>query len=272
MPSPFPGMDPYLEGHLWPDVHQRLAGEISRQLSPMIRPRYVTRLAVATVEDEALQPDIGLMYPDVEVLRASTPGPVPVGPTAVAETPAIAPETGVKIAPPINIRLAEQDRFVTVEVYDLEHNQLVTSIEIVSPSNKREPGLRKFSEKRERLRRAGVHLLDIDLLRGGQRLLPPLSEDDERIKRADYLITLLRRHAQFVEVWPVGLADPLPVVAAPLRHPDPDVPLDLASILRVIYEEAAYDLTINYRADPPPPRLTDAQDAWLLQQLRELRR
>ncbi len=27
MPSPFPGMDPYLEGHLWPDVHSALGVE-----------------------------------------------------------------------------------------------------------------------------------------------------------------------------------------------------------------------------------------------------
>lgn len=37
MPSPFPGMDPYLEGYLWPDVHHRLASEIARQLGKMVR-------------------------------------------------------------------------------------------------------------------------------------------------------------------------------------------------------------------------------------------
>ncbi len=44
MPSPFPGMDPYLEGYLWPDVHHRLATQISDQLMPMLRPRYVARV------------------------------------------------------------------------------------------------------------------------------------------------------------------------------------------------------------------------------------
>jgi hypothetical protein len=41
MPSPFPGMDPYLEGYLWSDVHHRLATQISDQLMPLLRPQYV---------------------------------------------------------------------------------------------------------------------------------------------------------------------------------------------------------------------------------------
>jgi hypothetical protein len=38
-------MDPYLEGHLWPDVHHALAAKIRQQLTPMLRPRYLARLA-----------------------------------------------------------------------------------------------------------------------------------------------------------------------------------------------------------------------------------
>ncbi len=52
MPSPFPGMDPYLEGYLWPDVHQALATQIRRQLAPLLQPRYVARLAISTIQDE----------------------------------------------------------------------------------------------------------------------------------------------------------------------------------------------------------------------------
>jgi hypothetical protein len=45
MASPFPGMDPYLEGYLWSDVHQSLAAQLKRQLSPLVRPNCVVRLA-----------------------------------------------------------------------------------------------------------------------------------------------------------------------------------------------------------------------------------
>jgi hypothetical protein len=41
MPSPFPGMDPYLEGALWTTVHFSLSAEIVRQLAPKLRPRYL---------------------------------------------------------------------------------------------------------------------------------------------------------------------------------------------------------------------------------------
>jgi hypothetical protein len=41
MPSPFPGMDPYLEGSRWLGVHSQLCAEIARQLSPRLRPKYV---------------------------------------------------------------------------------------------------------------------------------------------------------------------------------------------------------------------------------------
>ena len=70
MPSPFPGMDPYLEGYLWPDVHHRLATEISRQLTPRLRPNYVARIEIQVVRDETPGAEIGIMYPDVEVLKA----------------------------------------------------------------------------------------------------------------------------------------------------------------------------------------------------------
>jgi hypothetical protein len=69
MPSPFPGMDPYLEGYLWPDVHHALASEIRRQLAPQVRPRYAVRIEVATCHDDNPESEIGIMYPDVEIWR-----------------------------------------------------------------------------------------------------------------------------------------------------------------------------------------------------------
>ena len=68
MPSPFPGVDPYLEGYLWPDVHNALAAKLRQLLTPLLRPRYTARLAIYMVEDIAPESEIGIMYPDVEVL------------------------------------------------------------------------------------------------------------------------------------------------------------------------------------------------------------
>ncbi|HIC90231.1 MAG TPA: DUF4058 family protein [Anaerolineae bacterium] len=73
MSPPFPGMDPYLEGYLWPDVHARLVGQISRQLIPLLAPRYVVRLAVYFVGDRIPAHEIGVMFPDVEEVRPRGP-------------------------------------------------------------------------------------------------------------------------------------------------------------------------------------------------------
>ncbi len=68
MPSPFPGMDPYLEGYLWPDLHTALANRLRQQLAPLLRPNYTARLGLYIVEDTAPEAEMGIMYPDVEVL------------------------------------------------------------------------------------------------------------------------------------------------------------------------------------------------------------
>jgi hypothetical protein len=74
MASPFPGMDPYLEGHLWPDVHNSLAYVIKVQLAPRLGAEYVVHLNNYTVEDTSPQEDIGIMYPDLEVLKRAEKG------------------------------------------------------------------------------------------------------------------------------------------------------------------------------------------------------
>ena len=77
MPSPFPGMDPYLEGYLWPDVHSALAHTIRQQLAPQIQPKYVARLEISVMEDQSPAAEIGIMYPDVEVIKVRTSRPAP---------------------------------------------------------------------------------------------------------------------------------------------------------------------------------------------------
>ena len=75
MPSPFPGMDPYLEEPArWPDVHQRLITYIADALQPQIRPRYHARMGERVY---ILQPP-QTMYPDVILTRRPVRETVPV--------------------------------------------------------------------------------------------------------------------------------------------------------------------------------------------------
>ena len=78
MPSPFPGMDPYLEGDMWQEFHERLANQISAQLLPQLAPKYVALLAKRYVIH---RPAIGIfsppseriVYPDVHVVAERAP-------------------------------------------------------------------------------------------------------------------------------------------------------------------------------------------------------
>ncbi|MDJ0703524.1 MAG: DUF4058 family protein [Leptolyngbyaceae cyanobacterium MO_188.B28] len=254
MPSPFPGMDPYLEGYLWPDVHHALATQIRRQLTPKLRPRYAARLEVYVVEDSFPESDIGILYPDVEVMQLQLSRSVPS--TAAEE------QSGAVKAPPAPLTIPIPQpvpvRLANVEIRDTAQNVLVTCIAILSPVNKREPGLTAYRQKRQGLYRAGVHLVELDLLRRGVR---PFAHP--QLPEVPYAIALTRSHDKVMGVWPLTLQDALPTIPIPLQSPDPDVPLDLSAVLQEVYDEAAYDLSLDYTAPPPPPVFSAKDKEWL---------
>ena len=248
--SPFPGMDPYLEGPLWPDVHHALAHEIRRQLVQKIAPRYVARVALRFVMTEAdSEESIGIMLPDVEIMASKVKFPSgtssPFAGAAVAPAPFVLP-----LKPAVRVRLA------SVEIRDTANRQLVTSIEILSPINKRTSGWDEYQLKRQTVMRSHAHLLEIDLLREGKR---PVT--DSRLPQASYYVFLTRAPLRHIEIWPISLPDPLPNLVVPLLEPDADVTLDLDQALATIYDEARYDLDINYQIPPNPP-LSNEDTAW----------
>ncbi len=251
MKSPFPGMDPFLEGYLWPDVHNRLAGVISELLAPQIAPKYVARLELYTADDVSPDSEIGIMYPDVEILHRKVQEP----------TMAYGELTTTSITEPTIVIAANQSIKLTipvVEIRDVAKNRLITAIEILSPVNKRSPGLEAYREKRMDLHRSGVHVLEIDLLRRGTRALV-----HPRMPKSDYQALLMRVGTQNTEVWAFDLPEAMPVLPVPLDAPDADVKLDLRLALDLIYERSMYHLSIDYQKDPPPPVLSNELKIWM---------
>lgn len=246
MKSPFPGMDPYLEGYLWPDVHNELASVIRALLVPALAPKYVARIDLYTVTDASPETEIGIMYPDVALLKRRDSLHEP----AVAYGGAISPP-GIEITsvPAIPVRIP------VVEIRDTAQNRLITSIEILSPVNKKPPGLDQYRKKRENLHQNGVHLIEIDLIRRGTRPL-----EHPLMPMTHYVATLMRAGANKTEVWGFNMQDALPVLPVP---PDPDVPLHLKQTLDLIYERSRYDLSIDYDKEPPPPEFDAQALAWL---------
>lgn len=243
MPSPFPGMDPYLEGEEWSSVHTALSVEIARQLAPKLRPRYIARteLRFATQGSDT--------YPDVGVAVREMPATYLAGAPPPLEMTTFVPESATEY---------------TVQIRTVAGRQLVTSIEVLSPTNKRGEGYRAYLDKRERLLRSPVHLIEIDLLREGRRL-PTV----EPLPDAPYFVFLSRAERRpRIQVWAITLRDALPTIPIPLLPGDADSRLDLQAALASVYDALGYDLSIDYQQPPEPP-LSEADAAWaasLLQQ------
>jgi hypothetical protein len=236
MPSPFPGMDPYLEGALWTTVHFSLSAEIVRQLAPKLRRRYLVlpaeRFVMETPESVVITTID--MYTGVGVARTRSMAETVQGPTIAAAPLELA--TIIPTAVP----------HVTIEIRDTANRQLVTAIEVLSPTNKRGDGREEYLAKRRRLLLSTAHLLEIDLLRRGQRV--PMQSP---LPRAPYFIFLSRVEKRpITEIWPIGLTESLPMVPVPLLPGDNDEALDLQRALTTTYDLLGYDLALDYTQPP----------------------
>jgi hypothetical protein len=257
--SPFPGMDPYLEGELWQEFHDRLANQISAQLLPLLPPRYVALLEKRYVLEDAgidlvVVPGHRIIYPDVHVVHT------------VRETTM---ETVTGTAPKVRLvsHVPEEVPMLSIEIRDLSDRRLVTVIEIFSPANKHGKGLKEYLERRGDLLKTRTHLLELDLLRGGQRI--PFQ--DGELPPAHYYVYLSRfTERPYTEVWPIQLRDRLPVVAVPLLPPDVDVQLDLQAAVDACFELVGYRRLLDYTQDPPPPPLDEEILTWVQRRVKNI--
>jgi hypothetical protein len=247
-------MDPYLEGPLWPTVHNNLIEEIARQLSPKIRPKYLTRINqrvfVATPDTLEITQS-GVRLPDVAIMSSARDD--------------VALETTATTAPLVmDALLPESIEQTFVEIRDLSQRRLVTAIEVLSLINKRGDGLVEYQEKRQEMLAGNAHFLEIDLLRAGQRfpVLGPLPS-------APYFVFLSRANRRRrIEIWPIALDGPLPKVRVPLLAGDADVELDLQLALQTIYDLYDYAQPEEHRGPPPNP-LSPEQAAWVEARLKD---
>lgn len=250
--SPFPGMDPYLEGEWWQDFHDRLANQISTQLMAVLPEKYVALLKRYYVIDYAglnLVSSSGKrgIYPDVHVAEVRE---------TTLEYEAIAMPSADLLSP-----LPEKIPLLRVEIRDVVEHRLVTVIEILSPANKIGTGFNEYVDKRTALLRTETHLLELDLLRFGERI--PLIGGE--LPPAPYYIFLSRFNRRpHTEVWPVQLSERLPTVPVPLLPPDVDVPLILQHAVQTCFEVVRYhERLLDYTQPPPPPPLKPDELEWV---------
>ena len=252
MPSPFLGMDPYLEDPgLWPDVHSRLINMASELLLAQLRPRYFVqieeRVYVADETDEGRD----VIVPDIRIRQlpsGSKSQPTARGGVAVA--------AGIEIDAPWTLEIHES----RLAILDREQQAVVTVVEILSPANKVKgsAGKRSYDEKKKEIILSQTSLVEIDLLREGT----PIYAGPEA-KDADYLVQVGRWTSERRRrtLFPIKLTERLPTIPIPVRPGDEDAALDLQLTLNTVYDRAGYDLRIDY-AKEPAPALKAEQERW----------
>ena len=249
MPSPFPGMDPYLEAPAgWQEFHHLFIAGIQEALVPKVLPRYAVHIE-RYVYLTALDAEAPRLRPDVSVAQTSPEAPRTEG--------AVVTLTETTSAVLIPLPVVEEVRHYFLEIRELTTQRVVTVIEMLSPFNKRPGDSRtEYLKRRNAILNSDAHLIELDLLREGERVpmgkpLPP----------ADYYAIVSRSYRRpMAEVYAWTVRQKMPTIPVPLLWGEPDVPLDLQAVFRVVYERAGYDYRLPYERDPEPPlRAEDAE-------------
>ena len=252
MPSPFPGMDPWLESpEIFPDFHNRLIIMLSEALNGCLPTGYV-----ATSANRVWVSDDHMREPDISLLGDNSRSDRTVG---LLERPGV-----IQLSRPV---IKEPLTESYLEIRSGRGRRLITAIEVLSLSNK-QPGNGRvaYAQKQDEFMLANVSLVEIDLLRAGMHTsLANFRELRERAGSPDYHVSIMRPWADEghgdIGVVPVRLREPLPAVPIPLESGMPSVVVELQPLLDRCYDSGRYGELADYHSDPLPD-LSDAHHAW----------
>jgi hypothetical protein len=249
-------MNPYLEHFdIWRDFHSSFIPLARELLTAQIQPRYYVRIEEHLfIHEPAANERFMLGRPDLSIHPRQPPGGEAAGGAAVA-----APS---RVGMPV---VVEEERLPYLEIRVRSSHEVVTVLELLSPSNKA-PGSNReqYLAKVQRVLASNASFVEIDLLRGSPRMpwnrLPP----------CDYYVIVSRQEKRrgddpHADCWPVSLREPLPTLSVPLRPGEPEPTLDLQAMLHRVYDAAGYALYI-YAATPEPP-LPEPDSSWAKQLL-----
>src|ERR1700678_2346456 len=134
-----------------------------------------------------------------------------------------------------------REPFVEIYTRGDDGKRLVTSIEVLSLSNKTpgEQGRELYLRKQKEMLASKAHLVEIDLLRGGEHVSAvPLEAAIEVCGDFDYHVSVHcfdDRETFFV--YPIRLEERLPPIAIPLLPGDMPVTLDLQAVFDRCFED-----------------------------------
>ena len=239
MPSPFPGMDPYLEAPaIWQDFHHSFIDEMRAKLVPKVRPKYAVHIERYVCIAEPTGEEIKVR-PDLTIAKTQQRG------TAIEPEP-----SPISTAVLVPLPEPQEVYHYFLEIRELATQKVITIVEMLSPFNKRPgEGREDYLRKRRMILESDVHLVELDLLREGERL--PMGKP---LPQGQYYAIVSRSYKRpIAEVYAWTIKQPLPTIPIPLKRGEPDVMLDLQSVLNSVYDRAGYDYRLPYDREPDPP-------------------
>jgi hypothetical protein len=240
-------MNPYIErASVWHDFHERWIPLVAELIGAQVLPRYFVRIDEQRyIHERSGEERRFLGRGDLLVPALSPPSPATVATGAVLEAPA-----------EVRLPAVDTEGQSFLEIRDRDSHELVTVVELLSPSNKYVgPDREQYLAKARQLQRSWVHFVEIDLLRGGPRM-PWLD-----MPECDYCVVVSRvEQRPKAGFWPIRLRERLPEIPIPLRRGDADARIDLQQVLHRVYDAAGYAYHIY--SGPPEPLLSTGDAAW----------
>jgi Protein of unknown function (DUF4058) len=243
----------------FPDVHDTFASYLREALQPLLPEPYYARIG-RRIWVEVSQCYIGR---DVELLRAQ---PSPARTEGDGGGVAVTAPTAARY---VIVHVPHDEHVETlVEVYagQGKDKRLVTSIEVLSLTNKTpgQHGRDLYLRKQREILASQVHLVEIDLLRGGMHTTAvPREHFLAKVGPCDYHACAHRfDNLEDYFVYPIQLAERLPTIEIPLLPGDTPVVVDLQGILNRCYDSGQYQRELRYELQDVVPALRAEQMAW----------
>ncbi len=276
MPSPFPGMDPFLEHpDIFPDFHDAFLAYLRESLQARLPEPYVASLgrrAWIEVSERYIGPDVQVSRPASG--RPAGQSPVPGSAEDAPQEPGTSGAGTAVASPPrsrpVVVHVPHDERsepFVEVFLGRGSQRRLVACIELLSWANKTpgEHGRDLYLRKQREVLSSKVHLVEIDLLRGGEHTTAVPRDRLVRVAGEYEYHVSIHRFDNWEDYWvyPIRLNERLPEIGVPLWPGDGEVGLDLQAVMDRTYESGPYRREIDYRQDTPHPPLAPAWQAWV---------
>jgi len=244
-------MDPYLEDPTyWSGFHTRMIVSMGAAITRLLPGGYYADVEQHVwLEADDGEEQIPFAVPDAFVASGRGGGTATLGLAVPTAESAI-----------VNLAKAVKRRGPRyLHIVDKKGSRVVTVLELLSPSNKsRGEDREAYLAKRSEYLATGTNLVEVDLLRDGERIpmgrpRPPLADFYALVSRAE--------HFPKASVWAISVREQLPIIPVPLKPEHGNVILDLQPCFARAFDDAGYETRIDY-FHPPAVGLRTADAAW----------